>query len=81
MLLDQDVQRVRVLHPSDQPRVLTERNDGVPSDLQVFLVGLRVDRQERIDQSKQLHDTLILTNVLMTLQKKDVLSSITAVKV
>ena len=50
MLLDQHVQRVAVVHPTNETSVLAEWNDRIASDREIFLGCLRVDRQQCIDE-------------------------------
>jgi hypothetical protein len=79
MFLYQLMKCVAVWDPSDQSRILTKGNNRIASDAQVFLTCLGVDCQQSVDQSKQLHHSLILSNVFVTLQKEHVLAPITSV--
>ena len=113
---DEGVQRVRVGHPPNQPRVLGQWDHRVAADtageghiaqhhniiahhltiaqrhltiaqhhltiaqllLEVSLEGLLVGSQQRIDELKQLHHSLVLTEVLVTFEEEHVLAAITA---
>ena len=43
MLLDQDMQCIRVGDPADKTCVMAERDDRVASDPEILLVGLGID--------------------------------------
>ena len=45
---------------------------------EVSLEGLGVVAKQRIDQPKQLHDSLVLSQVLVTLQQKHEVTAIAA---
>ena len=55
---------VRERDPATDARVVREGNDRVRPDLEVVLAGVVVLRQERVDEPKQLHDALVLPDVL-----------------
>lgn len=63
---DEDVHGVGVRNPSDETRVGRERGDGVALDVEVTLERLRIVREERVDETEELHDTLILSKILVT---------------
>lgn len=58
------VQRVAVWHPADESAVGAERDDGVTRDRQVALGSAALCGQHGVDQAEELHDALVLTQVL-----------------
>jgi hypothetical protein len=78
IILDQSVQRVRVGHPANQPRVGRERDDCKALDSQVAAEGLRVVKKEGVDKAEKLHDPLVLPQVLVALEQKHVLAPVAA---
>lgn len=79
MLLDQLVQCVTIRYPTDKSSILTQRNDWISSDRQIFLASLWINCKQSVNQSEELHDSLILTDIFMALQEKHVFSSITTI--
>ena len=51
---NQLVQRVGVRHPSDNPDIMREGNDGIAVDREVELRRLRVTREQSVDESEEL---------------------------
>ena len=76
MLPDQLVQSVNVGHHADQTCHMAQRDDGVAADRQVFLASLGVRRNDGVDESKQLHDPLVLSYVLVAFKQENVLPAI-----
>ncbi len=68
VLADERVQRVAVGHPSYEPAVGRQRDDGVSRDGQVALRRHAVVRQHGVDQPEQLHHALVLAQVLVALR-------------
>ena len=79
MLLYELMQGVTVGDPTDQTGVLTQGYDWVAADRQILLRSLRVNREQGVYQPKKLHHTLILPDVLVTLQEEHVLTAIASV--
>lgn len=65
-------------HPLDESGVGAERDDGVARDAEVDLRRGAVDGQERVDESEQLHDALVLAQVLVALEQEVVVDSVAA---
>ena len=59
-------------NPSDQAGIGGERDDGEPLDGQVPSEGLPVADEERVDEAEKLHHSLVLPQVLVTLQQEHV---------
>lgn len=68
--LDQDVQRVGVLHPRQKTRIRSERDDGVALDPQMALEGLRVLGEKGVAEPEELHDTLVLPQIFVSLEQE-----------
>lgn len=69
VVLDEYVQRVGAVDPSEEPRVGRERDDGVLDNGEMSLERLRVLLQEGVDEAEELHDSLVLTEILVTCRK------------
>ena len=67
MLFDQLMQCVTIWHPSDQSCVLTEWDHRIPSNGEILLACLGINRKQSVHKAEQLHDTLVLSDVLVTL--------------
>ena len=78
VVLDETVQRVRVRHPRQQPRVGGEWDDREALDGQVAPERLRVVEEERVDEAEELHDALVLPQVLVALEQEHVLAAVAA---
>ena len=76
VILDELVQSVRVGHPTDQARVCRQRNDSKPLDGQIAPERLGVAQKKRVDQTEELHDPLVLSQVLVALQQERVRPSV-----
>lgn len=63
---NEDVHGVGILNPSDETRVRRERSDGVALDVKVSLETLWIVGEEGVDETEELHDSLILTKILVT---------------
>ena len=79
VLADHLLQSIRVVHPPDQPRVRGYRDDRLAGDGEIFALGLGVVLQKPVHQLKQLHNSLVLAQILVALQQEVVLLSVTAV--
>jgi hypothetical protein len=79
MLFDQNMQSIAARNPADQASVLTQRNDWVSSDTQIFLARLTIYLKQCVYQTKQLHHTFILSYIFVTFQKKKILTAIRAI--
>ena len=76
MLADELVEDVAVGNHANEACLVTQRDDGVPSNREILLAGLRVRRQQRVDEPKQLHDALILPDIFVAFEQEYVLSAI-----
>ena len=72
------MQGVAVLHPSQQTCVRSQRNDRVTLDMEAPLETVRIDGEKRVDQAKQLHDSLVLTQIFMALENVLIISPVTS---
>ena len=66
--LDERVQRVAGRHPRDEPGVGRERDDRVPLDAEVEARAIVGRGEERVDEAEELHDALVLPQVLVPLE-------------
>mmetsp|Transcript_15420 Transcript_15420/g.37920 ORF Transcript_15420/g.37920 Transcript_15420/m.37920 type:complete len:202 (+) Transcript_15420:1290-1895(+) len=76
VLFDERVQGVTILQPLDEAGVGCEGNHGVAMNREVLLGGLIVGRKQGIDEPKELHHPLVLSEVFAPLQQKGVLHAI-----
>lgn len=60
-----DVKCVAVLHPTQQSGVRAQGNDRVTLDVQSAFEALSIDREQGVDEAVELHDSLVLTEILM----------------
>jgi hypothetical protein len=67
---DEDVEGVGILNPSDEARVWRERRDGVALNVKMALERLGVRREKGINETEELHNSLVLTKILVTWQGK-----------
>ena len=67
---DEGMERVGVGHPANEARVRRQRNDSIACNAQVPLSCRSVIGQHVVDQAKQLHHSLILPQILMTLHRR-----------
>lgn len=70
VVLDEDVERVGVVDPAEETGIGRERNDRVLDDREVTLEGLRVLLQQRVDETEELHDPLVLSKVLVSCESR-----------
>jgi hypothetical protein len=70
VVLDEDVERVGVVDPAEETGIRRERNDRVLDDREVTLEGLRVLLQQRVDETEELHDPLVLSKVLVSCESR-----------
>ena len=66
VILDENVQGVGAVDPAEKSRVGRERDDGVLYDREVTLKRLGVVREECVDEAEELHDPLVLPQVLVS---------------
>lgn len=66
VVLDENVERVGTVDPTEESRVWRQRDDRVLDDGEVALEGLGVDREESVDKTKELHDSLVLAEILVS---------------
>ena len=64
------MQRVVMRHPADDTRVGRQRTHRVALNVEVALGGLHVMRQQRVDEAEELHDALVLAQILVALEQK-----------
>ena len=76
MLADELIEDVAVGNHANEACLVTQRDDGVPSNREILLAGLRVRRQQRVDEPKQLHDALILPDIFVAFEQEYVLAAI-----
>ena len=76
--LDDRVHGVACWHPLYEPRIRAERDDGVAHDSEFDLRRGPVDGQEGVDEAEQLHDALVLSEVLVALEQKRVVDAVAA---
>jgi len=64
--LDEHVQRITVLHPSKQTRSWRKRCNGELLDTEMPLGTFLVGAKKGIDETEELHDSLVLTQVFVS---------------
>mmetsp|Transcript_30070 Transcript_30070/g.97887 ORF Transcript_30070/g.97887 Transcript_30070/m.97887 type:complete len:305 (+) Transcript_30070:3296-4210(+) len=79
VVADERVQRVAVGNPANEAGIGRERHNRISTDRQSSLSGVRVVSEQVVHQPEQLHDALILPQVLVTLEQIVVIASIGAV--
>lgn len=79
MLFDELMQSIAVGYPPYETRVLTQWDDWVPPDTQIFFISLRVNGKQGVDKAEKLHDSLILSDIFMALQEEHVFATITTI--
>ena len=62
------VQSVTVRHEPEKTRLSTKRDRRIALDVEMSLSRLNVVRQQSIAETEQLHNTLILTDILVTFE-------------
>jgi len=70
VVADELVEGVAVGHPADDADVVAQGRHGVAPDGQVAPARLGVVGQERVDEAEELHDALVLAQVLVDLQQQ-----------
>jgi hypothetical protein len=68
VLLDQGVKGVGVTDPSEQTGALRQRDCREALDREMALETLAIIVKKRVAQAEKLHNTLVLTNILVTLK-------------
>lgn len=66
VILDEDVQRVGVIDPAEQTGIRREWDDRILDDREMALEGFRIFLQKRVDETEELHDSLVLSKVLVS---------------
>jgi hypothetical protein len=79
VILDEDVESIGAVDPSEKTRVGRERNDGILDDGEMTLERLRILLKKGVDETEELHDPLVLTEILVTLEEEVVLDAVAAV--
>ena len=79
IVANQRVQCVRIRHPAQHACVMTEWRDCVALDTQIVLVRTPVRSQQRVDEAEELHCSLVLAQILVSLEQKDIVLSVLAV--
>ena len=79
ILPHQCMQGIAMRDPSNQTRVGRERDDRVPLNREIPLPCFIVIENDVVDETKQLHNPLILSEILMTFEKEHELASIVTV--
>lgn len=69
VVLDKNMQRIGTIDPSQQTRVRRERNDGILDNGKMSLEGFGILLQQSIDEAKELHDTLVLSKILVSCER------------
>lgn len=75
VVLNENVQRVGAVDPSEESRVRRERDDGILDNREMAFERLRVLLQKRVDETEQLHDSFILAEILVTCRRTFVSSN------
>lgn len=78
VVLDQDVQCVCVVDPSQETRVRRERNDGIGLYHEMAFECLRILAEKRVDQAEELHDPLVLPEIFVTFEQEGMILAIAA---
>lgn len=63
---NQDMQCVAVLDPSQQTSVRRQWNRGIALNVKVAFEAVVIHCEKGIDETEELHDTFVLTQVLMS---------------
>lgn len=69
---------IAVWHPSNDSEVVGQWANGISLYFEVLLACLRVADQESVYKSKKLHDTFILSKILVPFQEKHVVIPVTS---
>jgi hypothetical protein len=77
ILADEHVQSVAVRDEAEQARLRTKRDCGIAFNVEMALARFHVIRKKSVAKTEQLHDTLVLTNIFMTLEDVDPCFSVT----
>lgn len=77
VVLDEDMQGVGVVQPANQSRVRCQRDDGVRLDHKMALERLGIFAEQSIHKPEELHDTLVLSQILVTFKKESVVLAVT----
>lgn len=64
--LDQHVKSITILDPSKQTCTRRKRSDGVRLNAQVSLGSFLIGRQQRVDKTKELHDSFVLSQIFVS---------------
>lgn len=78
ILFDKRMQRVAIEQPLEQTAVLRERYHTVALNGQITPRCLVILEQQVVDEAEDLHDTLVLAQVLVAFQQEHVLAAVRA---
>jgi hypothetical protein len=76
VLPDKSMHRVAIPHPADQPGIGRQGYHCIASDGQVSIRSFALLSQQIVHKPKQLHDSLILPQILMPFQEELVLTAV-----
>lgn len=76
VVLDENMQRVCAVDPTEQSGVGRKRDDWVLDDREVALERLRVLLKQGVDEAEELHDSLVLTKILVSCSERRVSCSL-----
>lgn len=71
VVLDENVEGVRIVDPAEKTRVWRQGDDGVFDDREMPLERLGVLLKQRVDEPEKLHDSLVLSKILVTCTRMD----------
>jgi hypothetical protein len=66
VIANENMQGVTVFHPTQKPGIRGQGNNREGLYVQSALEAISVYRQKRVDKTEELHDSFVLTEVLMT---------------
>lgn len=76
MISYQLIQSITVRDYSYQSSLMTQRDNRVSSDRKIFFLRLWICTQQSVHQSKKLHNSLILSCIFMSFEKKNVFTAV-----
>ncbi|KAI6776023.1 hypothetical protein HG530_002781 [Fusarium avenaceum] len=78
---NKNVEGVAVGNPPQQTTILRQRDCRIALDVKMALEAFRVVRQQGIAEAEQLHNSFVLTNILVALEQEGVRLAVAAVDV
>ena len=66
--LDEHVHRIAVLYPTEETCSWRKRRNGVLLDAEMPLGALLIRAEKGIDKAEELHDSLVLSQILVSCQ-------------